>query len=319
MFFSKKTKESIKTYSDEETLEQIRKLFFTSDAILVGGGAGLSTAAGFTYSGPRFENYFSDFQRKFGFDNMYVGGFYPFPTQEEYWAYWSRFIWINRYAPIPTGLYDKLRTLLQGRDYFVLTTNVDHCFQRSGFDKKRLFYTQGDYGLLQSADPQGASLRKTYDNKEILRPMLLAQGFTIGLNDELEIPEGVTLKSSIPSELIPVCPDDGGPMTTNLRADDKFVEDEGWVAAYRRYKAFVEEHSGSRILYLELGVGYNTPGIIKYNFWNMTDRNPRASYVCLNAGHASAPEEIRDRSVWLNADIAAVLAYLAAPPSGGAL
>ena len=292
--------------------------------MVIGAGAGLSTSAGFAYSGERFERYFSDFAKKYGFTDMYSGGFYPYETLEEYWAYWSRYIWINRYQNAPKPVYEQLYDLVREKDYFVLTTNVDHCFQKAGFDKHRLFYTQGDYGLFQCSRP---CHEETYDNEELVRHMLEAQGYTIRMEkkadgcaqvlesfadtgQELQKPKQGTLKMSIPSELVPRCPKCGAPMTMNLRCDDTFVQDEGWHRASERYAEFLRRHEGMRVLFLELGTGYNTPGIIKYAFWQMTDRNPDAVYACLNLGQAYAPEQIRKRAICINQDIGEVLDIL---------
>ena len=275
----------MKNYS--EKIKKIKALIDDADAVIIGAGAGLSTAAGYTYSGERFKKYFYDFYKKYGLDNMYYGGFYPYKTPEEKWAFWSRYIYINRYMPIPNDTYGKLLELVKDKDYFVLTTNVDHCFQRSGFDKKRLFYTQGDYGLFQCSEP---CHNKTYDNEEIIRKMYDAEK-----------------NMKIPTELIPVCPVCGRPMTTNLRADDRFVQDEGWYAACGRYEDFIRRHEGLKTVYLELGVGYNTPVIIKYPFWKQTAQNENASYVCINLGEADAPPEIKNRSICIDADIAKVI------------
>lgn len=221
------------------SLERLRQAIDSADAILVGAGAGLSTSAGFTYGGERFRRYFSDFAEKYGFRDMYTGGFYPYQTPEEYWAYWSRYIYINRYLDAPRPVYRDLLRLLDGKDYFVLTTNVDHCFQKAGFDKHRLFYTQGDYGLLQCSRP---CCRQTWDNEALIRRMVAEQ-------KDMRVPAG----------LVPRCPNCGLPLTTNLRADDRFVEDAGWQQASGRYNDFVRRHRRGKVLYLELGVGYNTP------------------------------------------------------------
>lgn len=223
-------------YSDK--LKKLKTALEEADCVLIGAGAGLSTSAGFTYSGERFDKYFSDFGEKYGFKDMYSGGFYPYPTPEEMWAYWSRYIYINRYMDIPKPVYEELLELVKDKDYFVITTNVDHCFQKAGFDKKRLFYTQGDYGLFQCSEP---CRDVTYDNKDMILNMYEKQS---GMR--------------IPSELIPKCPNCGKPLTMNLRSDDKFVEDEGWHEAAKRYEEFNKTHKG-KVLYLELGVGYNTP------------------------------------------------------------
>lgn len=274
-----------------------------ADAVVIGAGAGLSTAAGFTYSGPRFERYFSDFGKVYGFRDMYSGGFYPYDTPEELWAYWSRYIWINRYMDPPKPVYEELLRLVDGMDYFALTTNVDHCFQKAGFDKKRLFYTQGDYGLWQCSEP---CHNGTYDNERTVREMVLAQGFALEPGGVLTLPADGALKQMVPSELVPRCPRCGRPMVMNLRSDDKFVEDDGWHDAAERYASFLRTRTG-KVLFLELGVGYNTPGIIKYPFWSRTAGNPAAVYACINTGQAVCPAEIRDRAICIDGEIGTVL------------
>ena len=272
---------------NENEINRLKETLARADAVLIGAGAGLSTSAGFTYSGERFERHFADFEAKYGFHDMYTGGFYPYSTPEEHWAYWSRYIFINRYTDAPKPVYDDLFALVRDKDYFVLTTNVDHCFQKAGFDKHRLFYTQGDYGLFQCSEPCCA---KTYDNETMVREMMARQ-------------KGMR----VPSELVPRCPVCGKPMTMNLRADDTFVQDDGWYRAAERYDDFVRRHRGLRTVYLELGVGYNTPDIIKYNFWRATAENRKATYVCVNQGEAYVPREIAAQSVGLNDDIGRVL------------
>ena len=272
---------------NENEINRLKETLARADAVLIGAGAGLSTSAGFTYSGERFERHFADFEAKYGFHDMYTGGFYPYSTPEEHWAYWSRYIFINRYTDAPKPVYDDLFALVRDKDYFVLTTNVDHCFQKAGFDKHRLFYTQGDYGLFQCSEPCCA---KTYDNETMVREMMARQ-------------KGMR----VPSELVPRCPVCGKPMTMNLRADDTFVQDDGWYRAAERYDDFVRRHRGLRTVYLELGVGYNTPNIIKYNFWRATAENRKATYVCVNQGEAYVPREIAAQSVGLNDDIGRVL------------
>lgn len=258
-----------------------------ADAILIGAGAGMSASAGLTYSGERFYRYFSDFHEKYGINDMYSGGFYPYHTLEEYWAWWSRHIYYNRYD-LPAGKpYTDLLELVKEKDYFVLTTNVDHQFQLAGFDKRRLFYTQGDYGLWQCSKP---CHQKTYDNEETVRKMIKLQA-----------------DMKIPTDLIPKCPVCGAPMTMNLRSDDSFVQDEGWYAAAQRYSDYIRRHEKLRILYLELGVGGNTPAIIKYPFWQMTAWNKKATYACINYGETMAPDEIKRQSVCIDADIGEAL------------
>ena len=279
------TKPSTKNCSEQ--LEQLQTALQDCDAVVIGAGAGLSTSAGFIYTGERFEKYFSDFAAKYGIQDMYSGGFYPFASLEEHWAYWSRYIYINRYMDAPKPVYDDLLKLVADKDYFVITTNVDHCFQKAGFDKKRLFYTQGDYGLFQCSEP---CCQETFDNEAVIREMVKRQE-----------------NMKIPTELLPTCPHCGKPLTMNLRSDNKFVEDEGWHRAAERYENFLRTREGQKILFLELGVGYNTPVIIKYPFWQMTAKNPNATYVCINQGQAACPQEIQRQSVCINADIDEVL------------
>ncbi len=283
-------------------MENIKTLLQNADSILIGAGAGLSTSAGFAYSGPRFQKYFADFEKKYGFHDMYSGGFTAFESLEENWAYWSRQIYLNRFVKAPLPVYEKLFELVREKNYFVLTTNVDHCFQKAGFDKSRLFYTQGDYGLWQCSE---ACHKKTYDNQAAVEKMLLAQGFVIQCDGSLELPENgfEGIKMTVPSELLPRCPVCGKPMTMNLRCDDTFVEDEGWKRAAYRYEDFLKKNKDGRIVFLELGVGGNTPGIIKYPFWNMTHANPNAKYVCINKGEAVVPREIENQSVCVDSDI----------------
>ncbi len=276
---------STREYSDN--INAVREFLQEADAVIIGAGAGLSTAAGFTYEGKRFETHFADFIEKYGFGDMYSGGFYPFESLEEYWAYWSRYIFINRYLDVDNGTYQRLFALIKNKDYFVLTTNVDHQFQKAGFDQHRLFYTQGDYGLFQCSVP---CHNATYDNETVIRDMVTQQK-----------------DMRIPTALIPYCPVCGKPMTMNLRVDNTFVQDEGWYQASERYSDFIRRHEGLRVLFLELGVGMNTPGIIKYPFWNMTYANPHAIFVCLNDREAYAPPEIAERSVCIEDDIRNVL------------
>lgn len=288
MFSRITTIKSTENYSEQ--IDKLKRALDECDAVVIGAGAGLSSAAGFSYNGERFDKYFSDFKEKYGFDDMYFGGFYPYRTQEEFWAYWSRYIYINRYLDAPTDLYNRLLELVNDKDYFVITTNVDHCFQKAGFDKNRLFYTQGDYGLFQCSEP---CCQETFDNEEIIKAMYEQQR-----------------NMKIPSELIPKCPYCDKPLTTNLRADDKFVQDEGWYKARERYTDFIRRHKNLKILFLEIGVGYNTPVIIKYPFWQMTAQNPNATYACINMGEASCPKEIEHQSICIDADIANILEKL---------
>lgn len=267
------------TYSDD--LARLKKALDEAGAVVVGAGAGLSTS-------------------------MYSGGFYPYPAPETFWGFWCRNIWVNRYMKAPKPVYEALLKLVSDKDYFVLTTNVDHCFQKAGFDKERLFYTQGDYGLFQCSVP---CHQKTYDNLETVRKMIESEGWLIGPDNEITAPAGKQLLMTVPTDLLPVCPVCGKQLTLNLRSDDTFVEDEGWHKASERYRNFLETHEG-KILFLELGVGFNTPVIIKYPFWNMTMENPDAVYACLNYGEAFYPEQISGRSICIDGDIGKTLTDL---------
>lgn len=305
MFF-KVFNESEKNTS--EVIKHFKKIMESTQAVVIGAGAGLSASAGFEYDGETFGRYFFDFEKKYGFHDMYSGGFYPFETFEEQWAFWSRNIYINRYQRIPKSVYDDLYSAVKNKDYFVITTNVDHCFQKAGFAKKRLFYTQGDYGLWQCSKP---CHNETYDNEHKVRAMLRAQGFSFDTKGMLYITEKQSLKMRIPSRLIPKCPICGRPMSMNLRSDSTFVENNSWHEAYERYMTFLRNHRKSKILFLELGVGMNTPGIIKYPFWRMAAKNHRASYACINQGEAVCPENIVQRATCINDDIDKILKKIA--------
>lgn len=285
MFSRTLTRKSIQSSLGQA--EKLRSALQGADAVVVGAGAGLSTSAGFVYNGERFQQYFCDFASKYGFSDMYSGGFYPYATLEEYWAYWSRYIWVNRYMNAPKPVYEDLLALVKDKDYFVITTNVDHQFQKAGFDKHRLFYTQGDYGLFQCSQP---CCQKTYDNEETVRQMMEQQR-----------------NMRVPSELVPRCPVCGRPMTMNLRCDDTFVENEGWHRAAERYSEFLRRHKGLKTLFLDLGTGMNTPTIVKFSFWRMANEWPDAAYACINLGEAYAPKEIEAKSICINADIGSVL------------
>ena len=285
MFSRMSITKSTGTYSNE--VKRLKEALDAVDAIVIGAGAGLSTSAGFTYSGERFVKHFADFEQKYGFHDMYSGAFCRYDTREEHWAYWSRFITVNRYMDAPKPVYQDIFELVKDKDYFVITTNVDHCFQKAGFDKKRLFYTQGDYGLFQCSQP---CCQETFDNADIIRQMMEQQK-----------------DMRIPTELLPVCSHCGKPMTPNLRSDNRFVEDKGWHEAAVRYENFLRTRGNLRILFLELGVGYNTPVIIKYPFWRMTAQNKAATYACINYGEAVCPTEIKGQSICIDSDIAKVL------------
>lgn len=278
------------TQNFSEQINNLKTALDTADAVLIGAGAGLSASAGLTYSGERFFKYFADFHEKYKIADMYSGGFYPFETLEEYWAWWSRHVLYNRYVDAPKPVYNALYELVKSKNYFVITTNVDHCFQKAGFDKRRLFYTQGDYGLFRCS---AGCHNKTYDNEEQIRRMVAEQK-----------------DMKIPSRLIPHCPVCGKPMAVNLRCDDTFVQDEGWHSACGRYEKFVLTHKRERILYFELGVGGNTPVIIKYPFRRFTNQNPKAIYACINFNEAFCPPQIEKQSICINEDIGKVIGEL---------
>lgn len=269
------------TYETE--MLRLKKAFCEADAILVGAGSGLSAAAGYRFDGPRLQAHFADFVEKYGMADMYTGCFARFESREERWAYWSRWAWINRYEPIPKDTLSVLRALLDGRDYFVLTTNIDHTFQRAGYPKDRLCYTQGDFGLFQCAVP---CHENTYDNKDVLEQMVKQEK-----------------DGKVPTALIPHCPRCGAEMDFNLYWDDRFVRDEGWHIAHDRYLDYVDAHRSGKVLFLELGVGYNSPGVIKYPFWRFTMQNPQAIFASVNRDQPSYPEEIADRAIVISADL----------------
>lgn len=296
------------TAPGEEAIARLKKEIETAQAIVLGAGAGLSTAAGLSYSGERFERYFFDFSRKYQIRDIYSGGFYPFPDEETLWAWWARHIYYNRYIDAPRPVYPLLLSLLEGKNYFVITTNVDHQFQRAGFDKKRLFYTQGDYGLFQRA---GSGGQETYDNEPWTIRAMEAQGFVRDKQGIFQVPRDGKIAMRIPTELIPSAPD-GAPLRMNLRSDDSFVEDAGWRRAAAAYADFLRGNRAGHVLYWEIGVGANTPSIIKYPFWQMTAANPKAVYACVNRGEAFCPAEIEDRSIRVDADAEEALSALKA-------
>ena len=302
MYLKNVTTKSTRSYLED--IKLLKEKIENADAIVIGAGAGLSTSAGFIYNGEIFKKYMFDFIKEYGITDFYSGGFYPFPTKEIMWAFWSRNIYVNRYLDALKDTYKKLLTIVKDKDYFVITTNVDHQFQKAGFDKKRLFYTQGDYGLFQSVNNE---IKKTYDNEAIIYKMLEAQGFVKNKKGIYDILDEKKISMSIPTELIPVCPDDGSNMTMNLRADDNFVEDDGWIEASIRYNDFVNKRKNQRLLLLELGVGMNTPVIIKYPFWKIVLENEKTTYACINYNEAFCPDEIIDRSIIINEDINKVL------------
>lgn len=275
-----------KNYKDR--IEKAKELLENADFILVGAGSGLSTAGGFEYSGEKFDKYFKDFGDKYGFKDMYSGGFYPYATEEERWAYWSRYVYINRYLEqTPNKAYAKLFDLVKNKEYFVITTNVDHQFQIAGFDKNKLFYTQGDYGLFQCSVP---CHDKTYDNKELIEKMYREQK-----------------DGKVPTKLIPKCPVCGRNMEMNLRADDKFVQDAGWYEHARLYQEFLDKIKNKKVVLLEIGVGYNTPAIIKYPFERMVYQNKNFNLIRINKDYPIVSKENENKTICFDEDTMTIL------------
>lgn len=282
----------------DEKIAKLKQELMTAERIVVGAGAGLSTSAGLTYSGERFDRYFFDFKARFGIRDMYSGGFWTFPDDETRWAWWARHIYYNRYIAPPKPVYESLLSLLKDKTCFVITTNVDHQFQRAGFDQKRLFCTQGDYGLFQSVNP---SVQITWGNEEWVMEAMAAQRFIRDENGIFQVPQNRQLSMRIPHELIPRSPD-GQAVTMNLRSDQTFVEDKNWQEASANYAGFLKACEGKHVLFLELGVGSNTPVIIKYPFWAMTAANPKGIYACVSLTDAVCPREIEPQSICIEGD-----------------
>lgn len=271
---------------NEPYLEQIKRaaeVIKDADYVLIGAGAGFSAAAGLEYSGKRFTENFKEFIDKYGMTDMYSSGFYPFPTQEAKWGYWSKHSMVNRINPPALPLYLKLLDIVKSKDYFVLTTNVDHQFYKAGFDDKRIFATQGDYGKIQC---KAACHDKTYDAVELFEDM-----------------DKVRHDCLIPSSMVPKCPVCGGDMNMNLRSDGYFVEDESWNDATERYGEFLEKIKNGKTVLLELGVGFNTPIIIRYPFDRMTRDNESSTLIRINNGQAVVPASISNRCIGIDSDL----------------
>lgn len=272
-----------------QRLNQAKKAIDEADFILIGAGAGLSTAAGIEYSGKRFTDNFQEFIDKYAMTDMYSSGFYPFKTSEEKWAYWAKHIYLNRYSVGETDVYQKLLKLVENKDYFVITTNVEHQFWINGFENNRIFATQGDYGQIQCSQPCHDRL---YDNEEIIKEMI-----------------SKTKDCRIPSDLIPKCPVCGEEMETNLRCDDKFVQDENWYRMHEKYNEFLEKIKDKKVVFIECGVGFNTPVIIRYPFEQMTFDNPDATLIRLNKDYADPIPQNKDKTISFDEDIGEILDY----------
>lgn len=271
----------------EEQISQAAGLLGQADAVVIGAGAGLSAAAGLTYGGKRFTDNFGEFIEKYGsvyMSDMYSAGFYPFPTEEAKWGYWSKHVWLNRIEPDALLLYRELYALVNEKPHFVLTTNVDHQFWKAGFSDENIFATQGDYGKIQC---KKGCHPKTYDAIDMFTQMHQARKDCL-----------------IPSYMVPKCPVCGKDMAMHLRCDQYFVEDEHWNEAACRYTAFLKEHKKDKVVLLELGVGFNTPTIIRFPFEQMLYDNADWSLVRLNLEEAVVPESLGKRAVGINEDIA---------------
>lgn len=292
----------------EFRINKAKTLLNNADYVLIGAGAGLSTAGGFEYSGEKFERYFSDFGKKYGYKDMYSGGFYPYTTLEEKWAFWSRYVYVNRYMDKkPNKLYKMLLNVVKDKNYFVLTTNVDHQFQIAGFDKSKIFYMQGDYGLFQCEVP---CHNKTYDNKQLIIKMLISQNFLEKTKSGYQIADKSKWKMSIDSNLIPKCPVCNKNMTMNLRADETFIQDEGWLEHAQLYENFINKAKDKNLLLMEFGVGYNTPVIIKYPFEKMTYSFLNTNLLRFNKDYAFCPKEIENKTLLFDEDIQDVLSKM---------
>ena len=234
----------------ERAIEKARVTLAKAERVLIGAGAGLSTAAGLTYSGGRFRRYFSSFIERYGMTDMYSAGFYPFPTDADRWAYWAHHAWVNCLGVGATSLYRQIFTWVQSRDYFVITTNVDKQFEKAGFESTRLFETQGDYAHIQCA--QGCH-SKIYENETVFR----------AIEEDTEWGKRTRVMDEF---LLPRCPVCGGRMGMHLRCDNTFIQTNAWYEAKARYDAFVAEMLEKPTVLLELGVGWNTPVWIRMPF-----------------------------------------------------
>ena len=268
-------------------IEQIQELITNSDYILIGAGAGLSTSAGIEYSGKRFEENFADFIKKYHFTDMYTSSFYDFETEEEKWAYWARHIYTNNTGMGPTKLYQDILKLVKDKKYFVITTNVDDQFYKAGFDKEKIFATQGSYRYIQCSV---ACHNKLYDDTEMVNKMLEK-----------------TVDCKIPTEFVPKCPVCGRPMDVNIRKDAYFVQDDNWYKQSKNYENFLEETKNKKVVLLEFGVGFNTPGIIRFPFEQMTLQNENWKLVRFNKDNPNVYLEIEDKCIKVTEDIGKVI------------
>lgn len=274
----------------EEQIKNAVNLIKEADVVLIGAGAGASTAAGLSYDGKRFRENFHEFIMKYGgqyMTDMYAAGFYPFPSEEAKWGYWSKHALLNRFYPPALPLYKDLYDIAKDKEYFVLTTNVDHQFYKAGFSADRIFATQGDYGEIQC---QKGCHPKVYEAEELFQEMDAARKDCL-----------------IPSELVPKCPVCGGKMAMHLRCDNYFVEDEAWHEAADRYAEFLDKNKDKKVVLLELGVGFNTPIIIRFPFEKMVRERASYSLIRLNRDEAVVPESFGNRAIGIGGDMAGAI------------
>lgn len=274
----------------EERIEEFKNALESAEAVVIGAGAGFSDAAGIKYVGKRFTDNFQDFIKKYNMEDLYTSSFYPFKTQEERWAYWAKHVSLNRFETPATNLYTDLFDLVRDKNYFIITTNVEHQFWKANFPNEKIFATQGDYGYIQCA--KGCH-NKLYDNDSLVANMISA-----------------TKDCKIPSSLVPKCPVCGGEMDINVRKDRYFVQDENWDIAYNNYEKFIENNENKKIVFIELGVGYNTPGIIRYPFEQMTNKNDKAVLIRLNKDYPQGPIENKSKTISFTEDMTEVIERL---------
>ena len=261
---------------------QAKQAIKQADYIIIGAGSGLSTAAGLLYSGEKFEKDFREFIEKYHFDNLYSASFYEFKTQEEKWAFFAKMIKLNRYNEKPLKLYQELYEIVKNKEYFVLSTNVDGQFYNSGFDKDKIFEVQGDYSYLQC---ENACHNKLYNNKELVEKWLRN-----------------TKNCKIPSDLVMKCPVCGGNMDMNLRKDANFVQDENWYRQSEKYEDFLSRSKGKNVVLLEIGVGFNTPGIIRFPFERMTAISEKTTLIRINKDYPNPMLEIENKTISFDED-----------------